>query len=94
MLRDLRLRCIVGGFRDRVELQAPVRLQRSLEGALGAWLAPILAHINRDKFYNWVAKLDHNFGSKDRMFVRYGQNKRNEIRNFNAIASGPAQSAT
>ncbi len=50
-----------------------------------------LAHINRDKFYNWVAKVDHNFGTNDRMFVRYGQNKRNEIRNFNAIASGPAQ---
>jgi hypothetical protein len=50
-----------------------------------------LDHINRDKFYNWVAKLDHNFGARDRMFVRYGQNHRNEIRNFNAISSGPAQ---
>ncbi len=50
-----------------------------------------LAHINRDKFYNWVAKVDHNFGAKDRFFVRYGQNHRNEIRNFNAISSGPAQ---
>jgi hypothetical protein len=50
-----------------------------------------LEHINRDKFYNFVVKIDHNFGSKDRMFVRYGQNARNEIRNTTAIRSGPAQ---
>jgi carboxypeptidase family protein len=50
-----------------------------------------LEHINRDKYYNWVAKIDHNFGTQDRMFMRYGQNNRNEIRNFNAIPSGVAQ---
>ncbi len=50
-----------------------------------------LEHINRDKFYNFVAKIDQNFGNKDRIFVRYGQNMRNEIRNVGAIRSGPAQ---
>ena len=50
-----------------------------------------LEHINRDKFYNFVAKIDQNFGSGDRMFIRYGQNKRNEIRNTTAIPSGAAQ---
>jgi hypothetical protein len=49
-------------------------------------------HVNRDKFYNFVAKIDHNFSSRDRVYVRYGQNARNEIRNDTPIQTGPAQS--
>jgi hypothetical protein len=48
-------------------------------------------HINRDVFWNWVGKVDHNFSTNDRMFVRWAENERNELRNTSAIRSGPAQ---
>jgi carboxypeptidase family protein/TonB-dependent receptor-like protein len=48
-------------------------------------------HFNKDKFWNWVGKVDHNISSKDRIFVRWGKNERNEVRNTTAIRSGPAQ---
>jgi hypothetical protein len=48
-------------------------------------------HFNKDKFWNWVGKVDHNFSSKDRVFFRWGKNTRNEVRNTTAIRSGPAQ---
>jgi hypothetical protein len=50
-------------------------------------------HFNKDLFWNWVGKVDHNLTSKDRMFFRWGENKRNEIgnRGTNAIRSGPGQ---
>ncbi len=48
-------------------------------------------HFNQDKFWNWVGKVDHNFSQNDRVFFRYGKNKRNEIRNTSAIRNGPAQ---
>src|SRR5207249_2436291 len=41
--------------------------------------------------WNWVGKVDHNIGSNDRTFFRWGKNLRNEVRNTNAIRSGPAQ---
>ena len=49
-------------------------------------------HFNKDVFWNWVAKVDHNFGAHDRAFFRWAENERNEIGNRgNAIQSGPAQ---
>ena len=50
-------------------------------------------HFNRDLFWNWVGKVDHNFGANDRAFFRWGENERNEIgnRGANAIRSGPGQ---
>jgi hypothetical protein len=48
-------------------------------------------HFNKDVFWNWVGKVDHNFSSKDRVFFRWGENQRNEIRNTSAIRTGPAQ---
>jgi hypothetical protein len=49
-------------------------------------------HFNQDKFWNWVGKVDHNFGVNDRAFFRWAENERNEIGNRgNAIQSGPAQ---
>jgi Carboxypeptidase regulatory-like domain/TonB-dependent Receptor Plug Domain len=48
-------------------------------------------HFNKDVFWNWVGKVDHNFGANDRVFWRWGRNERNEIRNTTAIRSGPAQ---
>ena len=48
-------------------------------------------HFNKDVFWNWVGKVDHNFGANDRMFGRWGRNERNELRNTTAIRTGPAQ---
>jgi len=49
-------------------------------------------HFNKDLFWNWVGKVDHNFGANDRAFFRWGENERNEVGNRgNAIRSGPAQ---
>ena len=49
-------------------------------------------HFNKDLFWNWVGKVDHNFGANDRAFFRWAENERNEIGNRgNAIRSGPAQ---
>src|SRR5688572_3326990 len=49
-------------------------------------------HFNKDLFWNWVGKVDHNFGTNDRAFFRWGENERNEIGNRgNAIREGPGQ---
>ena len=48
-------------------------------------------HFNKDLFWNWVFKIDHNFGANDRAFFRWGENERNEVRNTTPIRSGPAQ---
>ena len=48
-------------------------------------------HFNKDLFWNWVGKVDHNFGVNDRVFFRWGENERNEVRNTTAIRDGPAQ---
>ena len=48
-------------------------------------------HFNKDLFWNWVGKVDHNFSTNDRVFFRWGENERNEVRNTSAIRSGPAQ---
>jgi hypothetical protein len=48
-------------------------------------------HFNKDLFWNWVAKVDHNFAQNDRVFFRWGENKRNEVRNTTPIRTGPAQ---
>src|SRR6266545_5077422 len=48
-------------------------------------------HINRDVFWNWLGKVDHNFSTNDRVFVRWAQNERQEIRNTTAIRTGPGQ---
>ncbi|MBA2354688.1 MAG: carboxypeptidase regulatory-like domain-containing protein, partial [Acidobacteria bacterium] len=44
-----------------------------------------------DDFYNIATKVDLNVSDKTRMYVRYGQNYREEIRYVNGILSGPAQ---
>ena len=48
-------------------------------------------HFNKDEFWNWVGKVDHNFSPNDRVFGRWGRNERNELRNTTAIRSGPSQ---
>ncbi|HZB26692.1 MAG TPA: carboxypeptidase regulatory-like domain-containing protein, partial [Vicinamibacterales bacterium] len=51
----------------------------------------IADHINKDVFWNWVGKVDHNFSANDRTYFRWAENERNEIRNTTPIPSGPAQ---
>ena len=48
-------------------------------------------HINKDVFWNWVAKVDHNINTNNRTFFRWAENERNELRNSSPIRSGPAQ---
>jgi carboxypeptidase family protein len=48
-------------------------------------------HINRDVFWNWIGKVDHNFGANNRTFFRYAKNERQEIRNTTPIRTGPGQ---
>ena len=48
-------------------------------------------HFNRDVFWNWVGKVDHNFGTNDRAFFRWGENERNELRDTTAIRQGPGR---
>ena len=43
----------------------------------------------RDKFYNLVAKIDQNLGPKHRLFVRFGNNDRKELRTNNGIFDKP-----
>lgn len=44
-----------------------------------------------DDFYNIATKVDANVSDKTKIYVRYGQNSRDEIRYVNGITSGPAQ---
>ena len=49
-------------------------------------------HFNKDLFWNWVGKVDHNINASNRVFFRWGENERNEIGNRgNAIRTGPGQ---
>jgi hypothetical protein len=68
-------------------------LPNNRDPAVAAWQNNLAytEHFNKDVFWNWVAKVDHNFGPNDRMFARWGKNERNEIRNTTAIREGPAQ---
>jgi hypothetical protein len=43
----------------------------------------------RDRFYNVVSKIDRNIGDRNRLFVRYGQNDRYEMRTYNGIFDKP-----
>ena len=43
----------------------------------------------RDRFYNLVTKIDRNIGDRHRVFARYGQNDRYEIRTYNGIFDKP-----
>jgi len=49
-----------------------------------------LEHIARDKFYNFLIKIDHNFSPKDRVFARFAHNQRKELRSQTPVVSGPA----
>src|SRR5574340_482069 len=44
-----------------------------------------------DTYRNVVAKLDHAFSGRDRVFGYYAYNKRTEMRNTNGILTGPTQ---
>ena len=49
-------------------------------------------HFNKDVFWNWVGKVDHNFSGNDRTFFRWAENERHEIGNTaTRSAAVPAQ---
>jgi Carboxypeptidase regulatory-like domain/TonB-dependent Receptor Plug Domain len=83
---------------DRIDPVARQLLQyypspNNVDPAVAPWQNNLAypEHFNKDVFWNWVGKVDHNFGPNDRFFARWGRNERNEIRNTTAIRSGPAQ---
>src|ERR1051326_3118504 len=43
----------------------------------------------RDRFYNLITKIDRNLGVRNRVFMRYGQNDRTEMRTYNGIFDKP-----
>jgi hypothetical protein len=49
-----------------------------------------LGHIARDKFYNFLVKVDHNLSARDRVFARFAHNQRQEIRGITPAVTGPA----
>ena len=69
-------------------------LPNNRDPAVAAWQNNLTypEHFNKDVFWNWVAKVDQNFGPNDRFFARWGKNERNEIRNTSR--SGPARRRT
>jgi hypothetical protein len=68
-------------------------LPNNVDPAVASWERNLAfpEHFNKDVFWNWSTKVDHNFGVNDRMFVRWAENERNELRNTSPIRSGPAQ---
>ncbi len=38
-------------------------------------------NLSEDHFRNWIGRVDQNFGQRERMFFRYGHNRRNQIDN-------------
>ena len=51
----------------------------------------IPGYFAKDKFYNFISRVDEIIGQKHRVFARYGQNSRTEDRNSNGIFQGPGQ---
>ena len=51
----------------------------------------IPGYFAKDKFYNYIARVDEIIGQKHRVFGRYAQNSRTEDRNDNGVFSGPGQ---
>ncbi|MDQ3653314.1 MAG: carboxypeptidase regulatory-like domain-containing protein [Acidobacteriota bacterium] len=48
-------------------------------------------NVAADTFRNYIFKIDQNFGDSDKLFFRYGYNKRTESRIFNGISGNPAE---
>ena len=75
------------------QILAQYPLPNNVASGTPAWQSNLAfaEHINRDVFWNWLVKVDHNINANNRMFVRWAQNERQEIRNTTAIRSGPGQ---
>jgi hypothetical protein len=50
-----------------------------------------IPNMARDDFTNWAFKIDRRISDNDKVFFRYGHNKRTEMRWQNGVTSGPAQ---
>ncbi len=46
-------------------------------------------NLSQDYFRNWIGRVDQSFGQRERMYVRYGHNRRNQIDNGSANFTGP-----
>ncbi len=87
------------GFRPTASTRSPrascstTRTPNNSTAGVAPWQQNLAyaEHFNKDVFWNWVGKVDHNFSKNDRVFFRWGENERNEIRNTTAIRSGPGQ---
>jgi len=68
-------------------------LPNNTDPAVAAWERNLAyaEHFNKDVFWNWSTKIDHNFSANDRIFARWAENERNELRNTSPIRSGPGQ---
>jgi Carboxypeptidase regulatory-like domain/TonB-dependent Receptor Plug Domain len=50
-----------------------------------------IPNMARDDFYNWAFKIDRRISENDKVYFRYGYNKRTEMRHQNGVTEGPAQ---
>jgi Carboxypeptidase regulatory-like domain/TonB-dependent Receptor Plug Domain len=50
-----------------------------------------IPNMARDDFTNWAFKIDRRISENDKVYFRYGHNKRTEMRHQNGITDGPAQ---
>jgi Carboxypeptidase regulatory-like domain/TonB dependent receptor/TonB-dependent Receptor Plug Domain len=50
-----------------------------------------IPNMARDDFTNWAFKIDQRISENDKIYFRYGHNKRTEMRWTNGITEGPAQ---
>ena len=50
-------------------------------------------NLSQDHFRNWIARVDQNFGEKERMYFRYAHNRRNQFDNGANGYTGPGQDA-
>ena len=66
-----------------------IRTTRPPASRRGSRTCDYAEHFNKDLFWNWVGKVDHNFGPNDRAFFRWGENERNEVRNTTADPQRP-----
>lgn len=46
-------------------------------------------NLSQDYFRNWIGRVDQSFGQRERLFVRYAHNRRNQIDNGSANFAGP-----
>jgi hypothetical protein len=46
-------------------------------------------NLSQDHFRNWIGRVDQNFGQRERLYIRYGHNRRNQVDNGAYNFQGP-----